>query len=1252
VVEGGTENEKRLDEGEEREREKEGKRVGLEKAEGGEERQGGRDRKGREREERGQEEGGQEEEEIDQTTERGGTTGAEMSKVRGHLRVGVLNVGLRGMKSEIDEDRMKTVVDERDIDIMGVVEHWRGDSKRMKEALGLEPDIERRDLFGEKYQWWERCRTKGKRGGVGLIVRKDVGRVEVQEELCCESVIWAEITQGNEKILVCVAYIAPEQSVYEYERVETISKIAQGLEWAAGRNVVILMDANGRIGKLSLEVLAGGTTWVEERKSEDKQVNRQGVEVLNLLQLYGVMVRNGLLGENSGKATCRGRSVVDWIAVSWELRLLCQPLIVETAWEDGKRSEGDHKLVRLDLEWGGERRETVVATTRVRELKQERKGWNTKKGWDDEWVRVRKESDKVMRRWCNVGGERGGLEQVKTWQKSYNEVAEKSLGRKGTGTKSQGYVDKEIKDLVRKSREATLESLQGKGGHLRKERRAEIQRQVRKNLFEIKRRDIQKIEQGVGRDDFIRILKNRQVGGGNRKEGREKMKKGPGQEWIRGEEMKKEWVETFARVGRGLKEKKGFDEEFRREVEEQVEEWGLEEDYNEEEEIEEELGGEWRKTSLNGEIEREEVREAIRRLKNNTAAGIDEVVGEILKYGGKWMVESVYKVCRKLFSEEEMPAAWLRAIKVPIMKKGNGEEYGHYRGITLLSVVGKVYTMVLERRMRLTLETKHKLGEGQFGFREGRSTVDAIFIVDDKVRRAKGKVYLGFLDIEKAYPSVWREGLWFKLKKAGITGRMWRVVKKFYEQCEVAVRVNGELQDWYEEIVGVREGCVLSPLLFAVFIAGLPDEIESQVKGVIVLLFADDVIIIAETREGLQKALDIAYGYSRRWRFAFNVGVEKSAVLVVGKGRGDAIHPKSAVMESFFLGEREIPFTQEYKYLGVMMEGGKGKIVRREAVLKRAKGAFWKAWGLGIGKDEMSGKAAARLWEVLVMPVLEYGSELESGNWDEAERLQRMAGRMILGVGNSVADEVVLGELGWSTIISRFEVKRLKYWWKLVSEKGESRVGKVYEEGRERVQLERAKKQEWCWQTRRLLFELGMKDVWENEEVGDKTEWKRRVVKAIQVKGLREWRARLAMKSKLWLYRQIKEAPKKEHYLEMWRRRVSRTVRLRAGVAALQVELGRRWKKTRGQRICKECDQGKVEDEIHFLVECPVWAIHRASMWEALRQNNRKEWGRVIALGREEKTVWMLKQAGSKEMEVVGRILEKWVREKEGKDAE
>ena len=1159
----------------------------------------------------------------------------------------MLNVGLRGMKTEVDEERMKTVLETRNMDIMGVVEHWRGGKERVKRAMmQRDPSEESEGLLGESFMWWERCRTKGKRGGVGLVVRKNVGRVVIREELCCESVIWAEITRGEEKVAVCVAYMAPEASVYEQERVDTMSKIAQGLEWAEGLKIIMLMDANGRIGKMGLEVLVGGKTWLEKRESVDTQVNKQGVDMLNLVQTYGIMLRNGLLGGSSGAATCRGKSVIDWIAVSWEMRAECQPVVVETAWEDGKRVDGDHKLVRMDIRWGCERSVEDVRVEEV-EVKQEHiEGWNIKKGWEDGWKGIERESDRVMKRWCENWKGSPGLEQIVSWQKAYKWIVSRKLGRKRHKKWKKNALGKEIMEIVRKTREATVETLKsGEEGIERKSCRAEIQRQVRKKLFDVKRKAMEEIERGGagGREDFIRALKRRNAAeGDDGKKTRVRMRKG--EEWITGKEMNKEWVETFARVGRELNEKEGFDERFRVEVEEKTKKWAEAEGRGwkgVDEEIEEEISGEWRRTSLDGSVEREEVGAAVERVKNNKAAGVDEVVGEVLKYGGEWMVESIYQICRKIFDEEEVPTEWLRAIKVPIRKKGKGDKFEDYRGITLLSVIGKVYAMVLERRVRLFLEAKGKLGESQFGFRKGKSTIDAIFVMDERVKRVKGEVYIGFLDIAKAYPSVWRDGLWYKLRKMGIEGKMWRVLRKFYSRCEVGVRVNGELQDWYEETVGLREGCVMSPILFAAYIDELAETVRRGVKGVTVELFADDIALIAETREDLQKAFDLAHEYSKKWRFEFNIGVEKSAVLVVGKQ--DNPH-------RWTLGGRELPMTQEYKYLGVRVDGSRGIKLRREDTLKRTRASFWRAWGLGMGNAEMSAKAASKLWEIMVMPVLEYGGELERGKWEEAERLQRFAGRMVLGVGNSVADEVVLGELGWWTVAAKLEMKRLKYWWKLVTEKGKGQVGKTYEEGRTRVEEGKAGRKEWCWWTKKLLGELGMEEVWQTEDVGSKGEWIRRIKQMIEMKNQGEWRERILGKGKLRLYNKLKDKPGKEHYLTLWRKRVSRMVRLRGGVAALQVETGRRWKKRRADRICKECMMRKVEDEVHLLEECPAWLGERNKARESIRKVSEAVWWKVLSLGKEDRAVWMMKNGGSKEWTGVGQILEKWVRERESKE--
>ena len=127
-------------------------------------------------------------------------------------------------------------------------------------------------------------------------------------------------------------------------------------------------------------------------------------------------------------------------------------------------------------------------------------------------------------------------------------------------------------------------------------------------------------------------------------------------------------------------------------------------------------------------------------------------MGEVLKYGGEWMVQSVWELCCAVCEEEKIPEEWQKAAKVPIRKKGRGEEYGDYRGVTLLSVVGKVMASVLEVRLRLFLEKKEVISDSQYGFRAGRATTDAFFVLMETVKRRSGKAYVGFLRYREGVP--------------------------------------------------------------------------------------------------------------------------------------------------------------------------------------------------------------------------------------------------------------------------------------------------------------------------------------------------------------------------------------------------------------------------------------------------------------------------------------------------------------------
>ena len=174
--------------------------------------------------------------------------------------------------------------------------------------------------------------------------------------------------------------------------------------------------------------------------------------------------------------------------------------------------------------------------------------------------------------------------------------------------------------------------------------------------------------------------------------------------------------------------------------------------------------------------------------------------------------------------------------------------------------------------------------------------------------------------------------------------------------------------------------------------------------------------------------------------------------------------------------------------------------------MTRARKSLWRAWGLGIGGGELSARGAAGLWETLARPALEYGAEIDTGEWREAERLQLLAGRMSLGVGAAVANEVVRGDLGWWTMKGRREYLRLVYWGKLVREKEETMMSTVDREGRRRIEQGIAKKHEWCVKTAELLKEAGLAEWWGSEEVGSAQEWKSRVRFAMGLLENLRWR--------------------------------------------------------------------------------------------------------------------------------------------------
>ena len=295
---------------------------------------------------------------------------------------------------------------------------------------------------------------------------------------------------------------------------------------------------------------------------------------------------------------------------------------------------------------------------------------------------------------------------------------------------------------------------------------------------------------------------------------------------------------------------------------------------------------------LDREIEPAEIARCLHSLKNNMTGGSDGLVGELLKYGGSGMVNLLHQLFSVVWHAELVPPQWREGLIVNLFKKWDKEVPGNYRGITLLSVVGKVFCKILNNRLVERLDKGRLLHEGQAGFRLKRSCIDNVYTLSELVqgRLREGKTaYAFFLDVQKAYDMVWRDGLWFKLWDMGVKGRIWRVIKKMYESSRSAVLLEGEQSAAFKVEQGVAQGCNLSPILFSVFINGLLKEVEQAELGIELsngaiiggMLFADDFVGVSDSGEELQKLIDVVHAFCCKWRLKANVS--KSAVMVFAR---------------------------------------------------------------------------------------------------------------------------------------------------------------------------------------------------------------------------------------------------------------------------------------------------------------------------------------------------------------------------------
>ena len=198
----------------------------------------------------------------------------------------------------------------------------------------------------------------------------------------------------------------------------------------------------------------------------------------------------------------------------------------------------------------------------------------------------------------------------------------------------------------------------------------------------------------------------------------------------------------------------------------------------------------------------EEVMEAMNKMKLGKAAGPSEVNMDIIMASGKFGVGVLKKLCQRVLNEKGMPEEWKTSAIVPIFKgKGDVMGCGAYRGVKLLEHAMKIVERVIEKRIRELV----KVDDMQFGFMPGKGTTDALFILrrmQEEFRGKEKKLYMCFVDLEKAFDRVPRKVMEWALRKKSLPEVLVKAVMSLHVGSRTKVRVGSGLSEEF----GVRVG--------------------------------------------------------------------------------------------------------------------------------------------------------------------------------------------------------------------------------------------------------------------------------------------------------------------------------------------------------------------------------------------------------------------------------------------------------------
>lgn len=527
---------------------------------------------------------------------------------------------------------------------------------------------------------------------------------------------------------------------------------------------------------------------------------------------------------------------------------------------------------------------------------------------------------------------------------------------------------------------------------------------------------------------------------------------------------------------------------------------------------------------------------ALTRLRNGKAPGADHIHSEFLRYGGKQLQHAMLILFNEILQCEYWPDRWRLGLICPIYKRtGNESELDNYRPITLLSIVSKLFEILLNTRLMEWAESNRILSDEQGGFRTKRGCADQLFVLKEvwsSRRERKLQTFAAFLDVKSAYDRVWRTGLWHELFTCGVRGKAWRMLRAMYTGMKRSVLVDGQRTATFPVDVGVSQGSVLSPFLYSVFIDGLIRAlkadgtlgVELSNEQLVGLLYADDIVLLAPSPVVLQRMLDVTSEYARQWRFHFNG--RKSQIVV--QGTKQQITDARAAPPMYRLDGHFLSVVSEYKYLGMETGLPPSAAPCKSFGLRLVRATTNRAHDIllaGCEMNQLDPRCSSRLWHALCRPILEYGSEVWVPNTGQRKRFaqtQSWFARRVLGCHQGTPGVFATSELGMRSLDHRREQYHLRFWYRLCAALPDRLLHRVF---RQRVadvkRSPESTRDSLCYMLHTTLMKYDLDDEWDRvgtDQMYEAEEWTAKVDKAVRDEETNARSITLALRSTLDTY--------------------------------------------------------------------------------------------------------------------------------------